>query len=90
MCDSKHRHSKCREQSPSSPSLLTLTQAAPECRYFVGEHSASGFLPWDYGGLDREQNGSYNRPQPYEVRAMHIDAASYQLRTNYLLLAAYY
>ena len=52
----------------------------------MGEHSASGFLPWDYGGLDREQNGSYNRPQPYEVREMHIDAASHQLLTNYLLL----
>ena len=73
--------SRAPPRPPSSPS-----QAAPECRYFVGEHSASGFLPWDYGGLDREQNGSYNRPQPYEVREMHIDAASHQLLTNYLLL----
>ena len=56
----------------------------------MGEHSASGFLPWDWGSLDREQNGSYNRPQPYEVRAMHLGAPSYQLLTNSLLLAAYY
>eukprot|EP00964_Phaeocystis_antarctica_P055902 scaffold32922_cov61-Phaeocystis_antarctica.AAC.1 len=64
-------------------------QAAPECRYFVGEHSASGFLPWDYGGLDREQNGSYNRPQPYEVRAMHVEAARYYVREMHIDAAAF-
>ena len=55
----------------------SLYQAAPDCRHFVGEHSASGFLPHDFGATDREQNGSYNRPQPYEVRDMHIEVPAF-------------
>ena len=50
----------------------SLYQMAPDCRYFTGEHTASAFLPWDYGVLDREQNGSYNRPHPFEVRELQI------------------
>lgn len=50
----------------------SLYQMAPECRYFTGEHTASAFMPWDFGVLDREQNGSYNRQQPFEVREMSV------------------
>ena len=57
------------------PSSLWL--GAPDCVYFTGEHTASGFLPWDFGVLDREQNGSYNRPAPFEVRTRSITAPTF-------------
>ena len=60
------------------PSSLWL--GAPDCVYFTGEHTASGFLPWDFGVLDREQNGSYNRPAPFEVRTRSITAPTFGAR----------
>lgn len=55
----------------------SLYQAAPECRYFTGEHSASGFLPWDFGVLDREQNGSYSKQQPSVVTERTLSAPTF-------------
>ena len=46
----------------------SLFVGPPECSYFVGEGTASGFPPSDYGEIDREGNASYDRPTAYEVR----------------------
>lgn len=50
------------------PKHTSLFHGAPECRYYVGEHTASGIHSVDFGVVDREQNATYDRATRYEVK----------------------
>ena len=52
--------------------LTSLFHGAPECVYYVGEHSASGLHSADFGVSDREQNSSYDKTTPFQVKTQFI------------------
>ena len=57
--------------------LTSLFHGAPECVYYVGEHSASGLHSADFGVSDREQNSSYDKTTPFHVKTQLISSPTF-------------
>lgn len=57
--------------------LTSLFHPGPECKYYVGEHTASASPRWDFGVNNREQNASYDKTAPFEVHTKMINAPTF-------------
>jgi len=57
--------------------LTSLFHSTPECRYYVGEATASAVLASDFGVIDREQNASYDRAHRYTVHTHVVSQTTF-------------
>ena len=47
--------------------MTSLYHPAPECRFYLGEHTASAFPTAYFGNVDKEDNYTYDRTEAFGV-----------------------
>ena len=71
---SGYRVIELRNVIVEDPQLTSLVHPAPECKYYVGEHTASALPPWNFGIVGREQNHTFDKQEPFPVQSRSVHA----------------